>query len=74
MFVPNFEAISHVTSVLRPKNQVKNLVQKPVLFKHGLNGAKNTSQGYYMSSDTFHSYQSTFGHDEFFFSFFLFPF
>ena len=46
MFVPNFEAMSHVTSVLGPKNHVKYLVKKAVLMKNGLNTAKNISQGY----------------------------
>ena len=30
MFVPNFEAISHVTLVLGPENHLKSLVQKVV--------------------------------------------
>ena len=40
MFEPNFEAMSLVTSVLGPENHLKNLVQKVILFKKGLNTAK----------------------------------
>ena len=49
IFVPNFEAMSHVTSVLGFENHVKNLVYKAVLLRNGLNTAKNISQGYYTS-------------------------
>ena len=48
MFVPNFEAMSLVTSVLGPENHLQSLVQKKVFFKNGLNKAKNILQGYYM--------------------------
>ena len=39
------------------------------LFKNSLNTAKNISQGYYTVrvKILFHPYQSTFGHNEFFF-------
>ena len=49
MFVPNFEAMSHVTSILGSENHVKNLVYKAALLRNGLNTAKNISQGYYTS-------------------------
>ena len=48
-FVPNFEAMSHLTSVLGSENHVKNLVYKAVLLRNALNTAKNISQGYYTS-------------------------
>ena len=40
MFVPIFEAMSHMTSVLVSKIHFKNLVYKAVLLKNGLNTAK----------------------------------
>ena len=45
MFVPNFEAIGHVTLVLEPENRPASLVQKAVSVKNGLSTAKNTSYG-----------------------------
>ena len=33
--------MSHATSVLGPENHLESLVQKVVLFKNGLNTAKN---------------------------------
>ena len=41
MLVPNFEAMSLVSSVLGPENYLESLVQKVVLFKNSLNMAKN---------------------------------
>ena len=46
MFVPNFEAISHVTLVLGPDNRPESLAQKPVLIKNGISTAKNILHGY----------------------------
>ena len=43
MFAPNFDAMSHVISVLQPENHLKSLVQEVFLFKNGLNTAKNIS-------------------------------
>ena len=54
MFVINFEAIGHVTSVLEPENGQASLVYKAVSVKNGLSTAKNISQGY-MSQDTLSS-------------------
>ena len=36
MFIPNFEAISHMTLVLGTENCPKNLAKKAVSFKNGL--------------------------------------
>ena len=47
--MPNFEAMTLVTSVLGPQNHLKSLVQKVILFKNSLNTAQNISQGYDMS-------------------------
>ena len=44
MFEPNFEVMSHVTSVLTQKPPQK-FGEKVVLFKSGLNTAKNISHG-----------------------------
>ena len=41
MFVPNFEAIGHVTSVLEPENRPASLAQIAVSVKNGLSTAKN---------------------------------
>ena len=41
MFVSNFEAIDHVTSVLEPENRPTTLAQKAVSVKNGLSTAKN---------------------------------
>ena len=38
MFVPNFEAIGHVTLVSGPKNRHESLAQKAVAFQNGLKG------------------------------------
>ena len=46
MFVPNFDAISHVTLGLGPQNRPESLAQKAVLFKNGSSTAKNISHGY----------------------------
>ena len=43
MFVPNFEAIGHLTSVLEPENRPAILVEKAVSVKNGLSTAKNIS-------------------------------
>ena len=45
MFVPNFEAISHVTLVLEPENRRASLAYKAVSVKNGLSTAKNISFG-----------------------------
>ena len=55
MFVPNFEAIGHVTSVLEPENRPATLAYKAVSVKNGLSTAKNISWGY-MSQDTLSSH------------------
>ena len=44
-FVPHFETIDHVTSVLEPENRPASLAQKAVSVKNGLSTAKNTSYG-----------------------------
>ena len=46
MFVPNFEAIRHVTLVLEPENRPESLAVKTVSVKNSLSTAKNISQGY----------------------------
>ena len=46
MFVPNFEAITYVTSVLGPENRPGSLAYKAVSFKNGLGTAKHISHGY----------------------------
>ena len=43
MFVQNFEAICHVTSVLESENRPASLAQKVVSAKNGLSTAKNTA-------------------------------
>ena len=45
MFVPNFEAIGHVTSVLETESRPASLAQKAVSVKNGLSTAKNISCG-----------------------------
>ena len=45
MFVPNFEAIGHVTLVLEPENRPASLAQKAVSVKNGLSTAKTISYG-----------------------------
>ena len=45
MFVPNFEAINHVTLVLGHENRPESLAQKAVSIKNGLSTAKNISHG-----------------------------
>ena len=45
-FIPNFEAISHMTLVLGPKNCPKNLAKKAVSLNNGLSTAKNISHDY----------------------------
>ena len=59
MFVPNFEAIGHVTSVLEPENRPASLAEKAVSVKNGLSTAKNISYGY-MSQDTLSSQPTQF--------------
>ena len=54
MFLPNFEAIGHVTSVLEPKNRPTSLALKAVSVKNGFSTTKNISYGY-MSQDTLSS-------------------
>ena len=54
MFVPNFEAIDYVTSVLEPENRPASLAQKAVSVKNGLSAAKNISYSC-MSQDTLSS-------------------
>ena len=44
IFVPNFEAVGHVTSVLEPENRPASLAQKAVSVKNGLSTAKNISR------------------------------
>ena len=46
MFVPNFEAIGHVTLVLEPESRPASLAQKAVSVKNDLSTAKNISHGY----------------------------
>ena len=43
MFVPNFEAIGHVISVLEPENRPASLAQKAASVKNGLSTAKKIS-------------------------------
>ena len=74
MFVPNFEAMSHVISILRPENHVKKLGLKAVLMKNDLNTAKIFHRVIIRLKIPFYPYQRTFGHDEFFFSCFFFLF
>ena len=45
MFVHNFEAIGHVTSVLEPENDPASLALRAVSVKNGLSTAKNISNG-----------------------------
>ena len=45
MFVHNFEAIGHVTSVLEPENDPASLALRAVAVKNGLSTAKNISYG-----------------------------
>ena len=40
MFVPNFEAMGHVTLVVGPENRPASLAQKAVSVKNGLSTAK----------------------------------
>ena len=54
MFVPNLEAIGHVTLVLEPENRPASLAQKAVSVKNSLSCAKNISYGS-MSYDTLSS-------------------
>ena len=54
MFVPNFEAIGHVTFVLEPENRPASLAEETVSVKNGLSTAKNISHGY-ISKDTLSS-------------------
>ena len=54
MFVRNFDAIGHVTSVLGPENRPASLALKAVSVKNGLSTAKNISYGY-MSQDALSS-------------------
>ena len=54
MFVPNFEAIGHVTSVLEPENRPQKFGVKNGLSQKRLSTAKNISYGY-MSEDTLSS-------------------
>ena len=54
MFVPNFEAIGHMTSVLEPENRPASLAQKAVSVKNGSSTAKNISCGC-MSQDNLSS-------------------
>ena len=65
-----FEAMSHMTLVLRPKKHPESLVEKAVLLKNNLNMAKNMLQGY-MSWIPVRTYQPTFGGNEFFVFFFF---
>ena len=53
MFVPNFEAIGHVTLVLEPENLPASLAQKAVSVKNGLSTAKNISCGYMQGVEPF---------------------
>ena len=71
MFVPIFEAMSLVTSVLGSENHFKNLVYKAVLLKTGLNTAKIFHRVIIRLKIPFYPYQPTSGHDEFFSFFFL---
>ena len=43
MFVPNFEAVGHVTLILGPENRPASLASKAVSVKNGLSTAKNIS-------------------------------
>ena len=54
MFVPNFEAIGHVTSVLEPKNRPASFGVKSGLSQKRLKYGKNISYGC-MSQDTLSS-------------------
>ena len=54
MFVHDFEAIGHVTSVLEPENRPASLAEKAISVKNGLSTTKNISCGY-MSQDTLSS-------------------
>ena len=67
MFIPNFEAISHMTLVLGPENCPKNLAKKAVSFKNG----KKYFTWLYAFKIPFHPNQPTFERDEIFFFFFL---
>ena len=69
-FIPNFEAISHMTLVLGPENCPKNLAKKAVSFKNGLSTAKIFHM-VICRKIPFHHNQPTFGRDEIFFFFFL---
>ena len=59
MFVPNFEAINHVTLVLGPENHPESLAEEAVSLKNGF-------------KIPFRLNQPTFGRHEFFFLFLLF--
>ena len=54
MFVPNFEAIGHVTLDLEPENRTRKFGVKSGLSQKRLSMAKNISYGY-MSQDTLSS-------------------
>ena len=71
MFVHNFEAIGHVTSVLEPENRPASLAQKAVSVKNGLSTAKIFHRVICLKIP-FHPNQPTFGRDEVYF--FFFPF
>ena len=69
MFVLNFEAIGHVTSVVEPENRTASLAEKAVSVKNRLITAKIFHMVVCLKIP-FHPNQSTFGRDEVFFSFF----
>ena len=71
MFVHNFEAMGHVTSVLEPENRPTSLAQKAVSVKNGLSTAKIFHMVKCLKIP-FHPNQPTFGRDEVYF--FFFPF
>ena len=66
VFVPNFEAIAHVTLVLELENRPASLAQKAISVKNGLSRAKNISYGCVCLPIPFYPNQPTFGRDEVF--------
>ena len=73
MFVPNFEAKGHVTSVLEPENRPASFAYKAVSVKNGLSSLRQKIFHWVICLKIpFHPNQPTFGRDEVYF--FFFPF
>ena len=73
MFAPNFEEIGHVTLIFRTQKPPQKFGEKAAPFKNGLSTAKIFHMVTCLAI-LFHSYQRTFGRDEFFSLFMFFSF